>query len=241
MNNNEMLSEKHTSNRYNKELEEIRSRVLDMGTMVEEQLEKSLRSLLEIDSALGEEVVESEHKINAIEIEIDQRCIEVLARRQPAASDLRLIIAVTKTIADLERIGDQAERLAKFALKLSDEAIVSRQFSELRHMSHLVQEMLSNTLDAFVRTDVKRALELLQMDKEIDEKLESITRQLITYMMEDPRQIKSMMRISWCARSLERIGDHACNICEYIVFLVEGKDIRHTSDLEKEKMLDITD
>lgn len=241
MHNNEMLAEKHISNRYNKELEEIRSRVLDMGTMVEEQLDKSLHALLEIDTTLGQEVVQSDHKINAMEVEIDQRCMQVLARRQPAASDLRLILAVTKTIADLERIGDQAERLAKFALKLSDQAIVSGQFNELRHMSQLVQEILSNTLDAFVRTDAKRALELLQMDREIDEKLESITRQLITYMMEDPRHTKSMMRISWCARSLERIGDHACNICEHIVFLVEGKDIRHTSDQEKEQLLHVVD
>jgi len=229
---NEMILDKHTSNRYNEELEEIRSKVLEMGGMVEAQLDKGLKALLDVASELGEEVIRAECKVNAMEVHIDERCVQILARRQPAASDLRLIVAITKTIADLERIGDQAERLGRLAIKLSDNAIVTGQYTELRHMGQLVQDLLRATLNAFARLDAQDALKLIEQDNAIDEKFESLTRQLITYMMEDPRQIKNMMRISWCARSLERIGDHACNICEYIVYLVEGRDIRHTHHID---------
>lgn len=238
MSNNEITLDKHISNRYNQELEEIRSKVLEMGGLVEEQLDNGLQSLLKTDPDLGWQVARSDYRVNAMEVDIDEQCVQILARRQPAASDLRLVVAITKTIADLERIGDQAERLGKLAIKLSDNPIAHEPMGELRHMGNLVKERLQAALDAFARLDAKDALEIIRQDHDVDDKFNSIMRQLITYMMEDPRQIKDMMRVSWCARSLERIGDHTSNICEYIVYLVEGKDIRHTSYEEKVEMLD---
>jgi phosphate transport system protein len=238
MSNNEIILDKHISNRYNQELEEIRSKVLEMGGLVEEQLDNGLQSLLKTDPDLGLQVARSDYRVNALEVDIDEQCVQILARRQPAASDLRLVVAITKTIADLERIGDQAERLGKLAIKLSDNPIAHGPMGELRHMGNLVKERLQSTLDAFARLNAKDALMIIQQDQDVDEKFNAIMRQLVTYMMEDPRQIKDMMRVSWCARSLERIGDHTSNICEYIVYLVEGKDIRHTSFEEKVDMLE---
>lgn len=222
----------HISHRFNEELEDVRSQVMAMGGLVEKQVADGIKALLKSDSERGEAVAASDFQINAMEVAIDEQCTQILAKRQPAASDLRLVITVIKTITDLERIGDEAEKLGHLAVKLADKNARLNKFAELRHLGKLVKRMLHESLDAFARMDVDGALKTIESDEQINEEFESIMRQLITRMMEDPREIKNALRVSWAARALERIGDHAMNICEYVVFLVEGKDIRHTS-LEK--------
>ena len=191
-----------------------------------------MKALLTSDTELGEAVTSSDYEINALEVDIDEACMQILARRQPAASDLRLIVTIIKTITDLERIGDEAEKLGRYSILLADENMSSGHFVELRHLGEHVKRMLRDALDAFARLDAEAAMRTIRDDELVNEEFDAISRQLITRMMEDPREIKNALRISWCARALERMGDHTKNICEYIVFLVEGKDIRHTS-LEK--------
>ncbi len=219
----------HISQRYNHELEDIRSKVLTMGGLVEEQSVNALKSLLEYDKPLAKKVANGDDKINAMEVDIDDDCTHVIARRQPAASDLRLIIAVVKVITDLERIGDEAAKIAGYSKKLAKKPAIDGMHSELTHLSKLVLGILHDTLDAFARLDADQAISILEDEGKINRELENISRLLITYMMEDPRNIKSALRINWCARSIERIGAHSQNICEYIIFLVKGKDVRHTN------------
>ncbi len=217
----------HISKRFDTELEDLRSQVLAMGGRVEEQVANGLRSLIESDAALAEQVAGNDHRINAMEVAIDEKCVDILARRQPAASDLRLVVAIIKTITDLERIGDQAEKLGRFELELIAEGSTSSQYAQLEHLGERVIRMLRKALDAFARLDDEAALKTIKRDNKINAEYEALTRQLITLMMEDPRSIKNALRVSWCARALERIGDHASNICEYVIFLVRGKDVRH--------------
>ena len=222
----------HISQRFNEELEEMRNSVMKMGGLVEKQISRGMKALLTSDTEMGETVTSSDYEINALEVDIDEACMQILARRQPAASDLRLIVTIIKTITDLERIGDEAEKLGRYSILLADENMSSGHFVELRHLGEHVRRMLRDALDAFARLDAEAALRTIHDDELVNEEFDAISRQLITRMMEDPREIKNALRISWCARALERMGDHTKNICEYIVFLVEGKDIRHTS-LEK--------
>jgi len=229
---NELNLTHHISQRFNEELEEVRSNVLAMGGLVEKQVADGLKALLTSDTEIAEAVASSDFEVNAMEVAIDEQCTQILVRRQPAASDLRLLMTIIKTITDLERIGDEAEKLGHIAVKLSDKNASSSQFVELRHLGDHVKTMLHEALDAFARMDVNDALKTIESDKLVDEEFESIMRQLITRMMEDPREIKNTLRVSWCARALERIGDHTKNVCENVVYLVKGKDIRHTS-LEK--------
>jgi len=231
---NDLNLTQHISKRFNQELEDARSQVMQMGGLVESQVKEGLKSLLNADLELAKNVVDNDVKVNALEVEIDENCTQILARRQPAASDLRLMVSIIKTITDLERIGDEAAKLGKNALKLDDDGKTARQFVELRHLGEHVSEMLNKALTAYARMDVAAALEVIQSDKIINEEFDNISRLLLTRMMEDPREIKSALRISWCARALERIGDHTKNICEYIVYLVKGKDVRHI-DIEKIK------
>ena len=219
----------HISNRFNEELEEVRNQALNMGGLVEKQVSDGLKALLKAKSKLGEKVASSDYKVNTMEVDIDEQCTLILARRQPAASDLRLVISIIKTITDLERIGDEAEQLGIYAIKLADDNIKPSQFVELRHLGEHVKGMLHNALDAFARMDVAAALETIQSSTTLKEEYDAISRQLILQMMEDPRQIKNALRVHWCARSLERIGDHSENICEYVVYLVKGRDVRHVS------------
>ncbi len=217
----------HISKRFDQELEAIRNQVLTMGGLVESQVNDGIKALVEADSVIAARVVEADHKVNRMEVEIDEQCVQILARRQPAAGDLRLIVAIIKTITDLERIGDQAEKLGRNQLELVDRGASSDNYVKLEHIGELVSSMLHRALDAFARMNVEDAMKTHAMDKRINAEFEGLMRQLITHMMEDPRTIKSALRVSWSARALERIGDHAKNICEYVIFLVLGKDVRH--------------
>lgn len=219
----------HISRQFNTELEGVRSKVLTMGGLVEQQLADAVKALAKSDGRLAEQVMQNDFRVNALEVEIDEECTHILARRQPAASDLRLVMAVIKTIADLERIGDEAERVGRMAEHLAGEEIKATLVSEVEHLGEMVRAMLHSALNAFARTDVELSVEVVHQDRKVDDKYESLIRQLITYMAEDPRTIPLMLNILWSARSLERIGDRSQNICEYVIYLVKGKDVRHTS------------
>jgi len=234
---NDLHLSQHISRRFNQELEAVRNQVLKMGGLVEQQVSDGLVALLDGDNTLAKKVVETDAQVNKMEVEIDETCTEILARRQPAASDLRLMVSIIKTITDLERIGDEAEKLGRNAIKLLEEGTASSQFVELRHLGDSVKKMLNRALNAYARMDVEEALDIIQSDRNINQEFDNISRLLILKMMEDPREIKRALRISWCARALERIGDHSKNICEYIVYLVKGKDVRHTSlDMVREQI-----
>jgi phosphate transport system protein len=226
----------HISRRFNEDLEGIRSRVLQMGGFVEQQLTQAVAALIEADSRMGEEVARSDHKVNEMEVAIDEECSRILATRAPAASDLRLIVAIIKTITDLERVGDEAEKIGYIASRLATMERPADRYREIKHLGRLAQHMVHDALDAFARLDAGAALRICREDRVLDEEYEAIQRQCITFMMEDPRTIRRAIDVMWVARSLERIGDHAKNICEYVVYMVHGKDIRHTSldDAEKE-------
>lgn len=219
----------HTVKRYDAELEEIRSKVLTMGGLVAQQLADAIAAITKGDSSLGDKVMNSDYKINALEVDIDEECSQVLARRQPIAGDLRFVLSVIKTITDLERMGDEAERIGRMAVQLAQHERPRGEYRELRHLGEMASNMLNSALDAFARTDVEAAVRTREQDQDLDREYESIMRQMITLMMEDPRYIPRTLEAMWSARALERIGDRACNICEYVIFLVKGRDVRHTS------------
>ncbi|MDC1145157.1 phosphate signaling complex protein PhoU [Porticoccaceae bacterium] len=222
-----MSFENHIMKQFDDELEEIRTRLMEMGGKVEQQLQNAIRAVSEADSKLAEEVIDEEQRVDDMEVDIDEACILIIARRQPAASDLRLVMMVTKAVNDLERIGDEAKKIANHAVILAEQGGASEGYTEVRHLGQSVSSMLANALDAFARFDVDAAMRTLEEDKQIDLDYKTALRELVTYMMEDPRSITRAINILWVVRSLERIGDHAKNLCEQIVFVVKGKDIRH--------------
>lgn len=224
-----MNTAQHTSHQYNQELENARSKLMTMGGLVENQVSNAIKALLERDSALGERVAFSDYEINTMEVALDEQCAEIIARRQPAASDLRLLITIIKVITDLERIGDEAEKVGRYAVEMTESATSGDLHSSLRHLGEHVKVMLHDTLDALARMDVKQAMQVVDNDQQVDSEFDAISRQLFTRMMEDPRNIKDSLNVTWCARSMERIGDHCKNICEYVIYLVKGKDVRHTN------------
>ena len=219
----------HISTQFNEELEDIVNRVLTMGGLVEQQLADAVKALAESDAELASTVTGRDYQINALEVAIDEECTQIIARRQPTASDLRLVMAIIKTIADLERIGDEAERIGRLALAFAEADGSKKHFARIEQMGLQVRDMLNRTLDAYARMDTEAAIQVWKEDRKVDEQYENITRQLITYMMEDPRSIPWVLDVMWSARALERIGDRTRNICEYILYYVKGKDVRHTS------------
>ena len=230
----------HSSSQFNEEMESIRSHLMEMGGMVEKQVIDALQSLLQADSELAERVLENEDKVDSLEKLIDGECARVLALRQPAASDLRMIISVTKCVSDLERIGDEAAKVAKMSLELAEQGESPRGYVEVRHIGNHVRTMLGDSLDAFARFDVQKAVDVAAEDKEVDLEYRSAMRALVTFMMEDPRSISSVLNIIWSLRALERIGDHAKNIAEQLIYLVKGKDVRHSSVDEVARQADVT-
>ncbi|MDQ2641678.1 MAG: phosphate signaling complex protein PhoU [Pseudomonadota bacterium] len=225
----------HISRRFNEDMEQVRTRVLAMGGLVEEGLAKAITALVEGDSSLGESLANHDLKVNGMEVAIDEECSRILATRSPAASDLRLIIAVIKTITDLERIGDEAEKIGNIASRLAAMERPENRYREIKHMGRLVSEMVHDALDAFARLDARAAVKVARRDRSVDEEYEAIQRQAITFMMEDPRSIRRALDVMWIVRALERVGDHAKNICEYVIFMVHGKDVRHTRLEEVER------
>lgn len=218
----------HISQRFNKDLEHLRSNVLKMGGLVETQLSKAIVAMVSGDSELGLKVANDDYKVNELEVNIDEECSRILATRSPAASDLRLIVAIIKTITDLERIGDEAEKIGFLASQLAAMDRPANSYREVKNLGNHVLQMVRDAMNAFARLDVKACHAVLREDEIVDEEYDSIARQGITFMMEDPRSIKRVMNVTWAARALERIGDHAKNICEYVIYMVEGRDVRHT-------------
>lgn len=233
MENNLNLSQ-HISKKFNEELESLRDDVMQMGGLVEEQLSNGIIALTTIDHELGKVVIKGDKKVNQAELAINEHCIKVLARRQPTASDLRLVISILKCISDLERIGDLAQHLGKIAVEISnDDGFGLHHFSELNSeietLGEKTKTILNSSLNAFARLDHQAAIDTMEQDNNINCQYDALSRQLITYMMEDPRTIRSALRISLAARAFERIGDHSKNICEHVVYLVKGEDIRYLS------------
>ena len=227
----------HISRRFNEDLERVRSRVLAMGGFVEQQIHKAISALLEGDSSLGEAVALADHQVNNMEVSIDEECSRILATRAPAAGDLRVIVAIIKTITDLERMGDEGEKIGYIASRLATMERPVDKYREIKHIGRIVTEMVHAALDAFARMDADAALQVARQDRLVDEEYEAIQRQSITFMMEDPRTISRALDVMWVVRSLERIGDHAKNICEYVIYMVYGKDVRHTALEDVEQAL----
>ncbi|NCS66336.1 MAG: phosphate transport system regulatory protein PhoU [Hydrogenophilales bacterium CG03_land_8_20_14_0_80_62_28] len=231
------MTVEHTYKQFDTELEAVRARVLEMGGLVEDQVNKAVEALMDQNATLAEEVVASDVRVNALEVESDEACTQIIARRQPTASDLRMIMTIIKTITDLERIGDEAVKIARFTVKsVNNDRIATPRYSEIRYMSDIALKMLRTSLDSFARLDPSSAASVARQDMEVDEEFHLIVRHLITYMMEDPRNISMFIDLMFVVKAIERIGDHAKNISEYVVYMVKGKDVRHTTleQLEKE-------
>jgi len=225
-----MAANYHISRQFDTELEAIRANVLQMGGLVESQIKSAVESLLSGDVALMARVIEDDHRVNAMEVKIDESCSQVIARRQPTAGDLRLIMTVVKTITDLERIGDEAEKIARMAKLLSQKNMLNLpRYHEIKHAADLALDMLRQSLDAFARLDVAMAAQVVRQDDQVDEEFRAIMRYLITFMMEDPRTISTSLEILFVAKAIERIGDHAKNMSEYVIYMVKGRDVRHVT------------
>ncbi len=224
------MSSEHITKQFDVELETVRAKVLKMGGLVEEQIEHAVESLHKGDLALADHVISEDHRVNGLEVGIDEDCTRIIARRQPTASDLRLVLAIIKTITDLERIGDEAEKIARMAKMIHDtDRLQTTRSVDLRHCAQLAKDMVGLSLDAFARLDANSAMQVLRDDQNVDESFRGILRQLITFMMEDPRTISNSIEMLFAAKAIERIGDHAKNMAEYVIFLVKGKDVRHIS------------
>ncbi|WP_374604716.1 phosphate signaling complex protein PhoU [Niveibacterium sp.] len=220
----------HTSKQFDLELESIRTRVMQMGGLVEQQISRAIEGLIDGNQDLIERVIEDDHRVNALEMDLDEACSQVIAKRQPAAIDLRLIFAVLKAITDLERIGDEAKKIAKMAKAIHGGALAVPRV-QLSHMSEMAINELRQALDAFARLDTDAADEVVRSDKLIDAEFKGVMRQVITFMMEDPRTISGGIDIIFVAKALERIGDHAKNMAQYVFYMARGEDVRHVKSV----------
>jgi phosphate transport system protein len=233
MDNNKI--KQHISRQFNEEMEDIRNKVLAMGGLVEQQVDLATKAFMGYDMESAERVVQQDQLVNDLEKNIDHECTEIMAKRQPAAFDLRMLIATIKIITDLERIGDEAARIAKMTMRLEGADFYQDKYYEIEHLLEMVKEMLNGALDAYARTDIDEVIAITGQDAKVDREYTSITRQLITQMMENPRNITRALDMLWTARALERIGDHSCNVCEHVIYMVKGKDVRHLSREELEQ------
>ena len=231
----------HSSKQYDSELDALRSRVTQMGGLVENQISNAIKAFVQGDIGLMEQIVLNDHRVNGLEVSIDEDCAHIIARRQPAAGDLRVILAITKTVTDLERIGDEAAKIARMAKQIYErDRINMPRVAEVKHMADTGVAMLRNVLDAFVRMDAVAAAHIVREDQAVDNFFRGTLRQLITYMMEDPRTITTALDLLFIAKAIERVGDHAKNIAEYVIYVVKGKDVRHITidQLEREAQSD---
>jgi phosphate transport system protein len=231
-----MLSTEHTSKQFDAELEAVRAQVLQMGGLVESQIQLAIEALINDDVHLMDRVIDDDHRVNAMEVQIDESCNQIIVRRQPAAGDLRMVMTVVKTITDLERIGDEAAKIARMGKLLSQKkSLILPRYTEIKHIAELALDMLRKSLDAFARLDLFYTAQVVRQDELVDEEFRSIMRYLITFMMEDPRTISTALEILFIAKAIERIGDHAKNMSEYVVYMVKGKDVRHVTVEEIER------
>ncbi|UXH76437.1 phosphate signaling complex protein PhoU [Roseateles amylovorans] len=234
------MTDKHLSTQFDAELSGISTRVLEMGGLVESQVAQAVEALSTFSGDIASHVLKQEELVNAMEVEIDRDLSTIIARRQPTARDLRLLIAVSKTIANLERVGDEAARIARTVQRLINTGVSSRlrlPMSDLSYEAELATAQLRKALDAFARLDVDRALEVLKADDQIDKEFDGLMRKLITYMMEDPRTISSSIDLVFVAKAIERVGDHAKNLAEVIIYVVKGTDVRHNTPDAVEHMV----
>jgi phosphate transport system protein len=224
------MPDKHLSTQFDSELTSVSSQVMELGGLVESQIRKAIYALQHFSVDVAQEVTADEVRVNAMEIEIDRDLSSIIARRQPTARDLRLLIAISKTTANLERVGDEAEKIARMVCSIIESgASRSLPAMELRYAADLASGLLNKALDAFARLDVAAALSILKEDDLIDKEFDGFVRKLITYMMEDPRTISASLDLLFLAKAIERIGDHAKNIAEFIIYVVKGEDVRHSS------------
>ncbi len=225
------MNNPHISEQYDAELDAVRNLLMEMGGLVEQQVHDASQALINQDDELAAKVRESDRRINQLEVEIDEQCTHIIARRQPAATDLRTLISIMKASTDLERIGDESGRIAKMAQALASMEYPSDQYGDIREIAALTEQIVASSLDAFARLDPDGALKVIEADEQIDERYNAIVRQRGSRMREDSADVDRAMNVIWAARSLERIGDHAKNISEYVVYLVKGKDVRHSGTL----------
>jgi phosphate transport system protein len=231
-----MIGEHHSSKQYDQELEAIRSKVLLMGGMVETQFDEALNCFRVGDAVKADKVMADDHAVNQLEVQLDDACSHLIVRRQPAANDLRTVMATIKVITDLERIGDEATKIARTSKSLHERGISGfNHYETVRAIARATCDQLHDALDAFARLDGKQALQLIAADEVVDQEFRIIMRTLITHMMEDPRTISPALDTLWVAKAIERIGDHAKNIAEYVIYVVEGRDIRHSKPVSHEQ------
>ncbi len=219
---------KHISEQYDTELAQIRELLMEMGGLVEQQVNNACTALINHDVQIAEEVRDVEARLNQFEVDLDDRCVSIIAKRQPTAGDLRAVVSVMKVITDLERIGDEAERIARMALTLADNPIPEDQYAIFRGIHNNVVKMLNRALDAFARLDVENALRVIRDDADIDRAYNELVRHCIGKMRDQPDEVEMSVSLMWAARALERIGDHAKNIGEYVIYQVKGQDVRHS-------------
>ena len=234
---NRMTGSEHTSKQFDSELAAVRDRVLQMGGLVESQIQLAIDTLTSRNDALMARVIADDNRVNALEVEIDESCNHIIACRQPTAGDLRMVMTIIKTITDLERIGDEAKKIARMAQRLSrkEQLHGMPRYTQIMHAAKLVQDMLHKALDAFARLDLTAVTHIVRQDEQVDDEYRAILRHLITFMMEDPRTISTAFEILFVAKAIERIGDHAKNMSEYVVYMVKGRDVRHVTVEEIER------